>query len=105
MSEHITEIKTVEEFRQTVKSGTVLVDFFATWCPPCRAQLPILEELAAELGDRARIVKIDTDELGELAQEFEVANIPTLVLLRDGRTVERFVGLQQGPVLKSAILG
>lgn len=105
MSEHITEIKTVEEFRQVVKSGTVLVDFFATWCPPCRAQLPILEELATELGDRARIIKIDTDELGDLAQEFDVTNIPTLVLLRDGQTVERFIGLQQGSALKSAILG
>lgn len=103
MSELITEVKTEEEFRDAVKSGTVLVDFFATWCGPCRAQLPILAELAEKIAGKAKIVKVNIDELSSLATEFQVSNIPTMALLKDGKAIDRFVGLQQGATLETAI--
>lgn len=103
MSEYVTELKTVDEFREIIKTGTVLVDFFATWCGPCRMQLPILNTVGEAMADKVRIVKVDTDVLKELAVEYEVSSIPTLVLLRDGKVVDRFVGLQQAETLKTAI--
>ncbi len=105
MSAHVTEIQTDAEFREAVKSGTVLVDFFATWCHPCRAQMPILEELAVELGAAVRIVKVDTDKFRSITEEFHVTGIPTLFLIRDGEIVKRFSGPQQAEVLKQAISG
>ncbi|HBT76969.1 MAG TPA: thioredoxin [Planctomycetaceae bacterium] len=103
MSDWITEVKSEEEFRAAIESGTVLIDFFATWCPPCRAQLPILEELAEKMAEKVKVVKVDTDALGGVAGEYQVSNIPTMVLLRDGKIIDRFVGLQQEATLRAAI--
>lgn len=103
MSDLIQEIKTEEEFTDATKSGTVLVDFFAPWCGPCRMQLPILQKLATELGEKAKIIKVNTDELQELARKFDVSNIPTLLLFKNGNMVDRFVGIRQEAELKSAI--
>ena len=105
MSDLVKIIQSEEEFADETKSGVVLVDFFAPWCGPCRMQLPVLNTLAGTLGEKAKIIKINTDELQGLAQKFEVASIPTLVLLKDGNVVDRFVGLQQEATLKSAIDG
>ena len=74
-------------------SVPVLVDFNATWCPPCQALHPILEEIAEEGGD-FKIVAIDIDDCEDLAREYEVSSIPCLVLFKDGAEVERRVGLQ-----------
>jgi len=71
----------------------VLVDFFADWCPPCRAMVPILEELAEELGDRARTVKVNAPENPALAQRFSVSAVPTLIVLKSGEEVGRMVGM------------
>ena len=103
MSEHIQEIQSEEEFADITKSGVVLVDFFAPWCGPCRMQVPILEKLAAELGEKLKIVKINVDDLPGLAQKFEVSSIPTLLLFKNGTTANRFVGVQQETTLKNAI--
>ena len=103
MSELIQEIQSEEEFANTTKSGVVLIDFSAPWCGPCRMQVPILQKLATELGDKVKIVKINVDDLPGIAQKFEVSSIPTLILFKNGTTANRFVGVQQETTLKNAI--
>ena len=90
-------------YDDTVKSGIVLVDFWAPWCGPCKQQTPILEKVAAAVGDKAVISKVNVDESPELAAKYGVRSIPTLILLKDGENKQQFVGLQQEAALVSAI--
>ena len=90
-------------FDETVAEGITLVDFWASWCGPCRMQGPVLAELAEELAGEAKIAKVNVDESSHLAARFSVQAIPLLVLLRDGREVARFVGLQTKSDLAAAI--
>lgn len=71
----------------------VLVDFWATWCPPCRMQSPIVDELAEERTD-IRVGKVNVDEQPELAEKFDVQNIPTLIIFKGGKAVKVLVGLR-----------
>jgi len=91
------------EFASTVRQGTVLVDFWAPWCGPCRMQGPILEQVAAEVGPKATIAKVNVDENPESAHRFGVRSIPTLILFKDGRAVRQFVGVQDKRTLVGAI--
>lgn len=83
-----------ELFDETVSQPgkKVLVDFFATWCNPCKILAPILDELSETLPENCEIVKIDVDENPEAARKFHVMSIPTLVLFQEGQAVERVVG-------------
>ncbi len=90
-------------YDDTVKSGVVLVDFWAPWCGPCKMQTPILEKVAAAVGDKAVISKVNVDEAPELAAKYGIRSIPTLILLKDGENKQQFVGLQQEAALVSAI--
>lgn len=90
-------------FDDAISKGIVLVDFWATWCPPCRIQNPILEELAVAVSDVATITKLDVDDFGSIASRFQVRSIPTLILFKDGEVVERYTGVQQKETLKAAI--
>jgi len=82
---------------------TVLIDFWAPWCGPCKMQTPILEKLAELPEVKATIVKINTDENPELAQKFGISSIPTLILMKGGSEIERFVGIQPEAVLKQKL--
>lgn len=84
-----------KEFENEIKEGVVLVDFFATWCAPCRMMGAILEEVDKEIGGKGKIVKVDVDQNEKLAKQFAVMSIPTLVLFKDGQMVSRNVGVMQ----------
>lgn len=86
-------INTAAEFEAAIKEGTVLVDFFATWCGPCKMLSPVLEEVANE-NPNINVLKIDVDEVGELAARYGIQAIPTLMLFKDGQRVETRMGYQ-----------
>jgi thioredoxin len=77
----------------------VLVDFYADWCGPCQMMGPILDQVNAQLNNRLRIVKIDTEKYRELASQYQIAALPTLVLFKQGQPVERIEGVVQAPQL------
>ena len=84
---------TKDNFDSITSSGLVLVDFWATWCGPCRMQAPILEEFDKQMEGRVRVCKLDVDEVPAIAQRFGVMSIPTVVLFENGQEKNRSVGL------------
>ena len=103
MSDKVKEIASTDEFKSITGTGTVLVDFYATWCGPCRLQQPILENVAARIEGKAVIIKVDTDEHPEIAAQYQIEKIPTLIVFKDGQVAERFLGIQQEDILVEAI--
>lgn len=86
-------VVTDESFEQFIQaSHPVLVDFWATWCPPCRAIAPALEQLAAESGGKYEIGKLDVDQNQRTAARFQIEGIPTLLIFKEGKLVDRLVG-------------
>lgn len=85
-------ISTQESFEEDIKAPLVLVDFFAHWCGPCRMLTPVLEQAKAHYGDKLRIIKVNADTNPDLCLKFGVRVLPTLVLLRDGKTEAFTVG-------------
>lgn len=96
---HLTD----ENFDDGVAEGVVLVDMWAPWCAPCVRQGPILEKVSSVLGDRAKVVKLNVDEGQATAARFGVQAIPTLLLLKNGQEIKRFIGVQGQETLVSAI--
>ena len=88
------EIHSAADFEKEIinHKGYALVDFWATWCPPCRMMAPVLESAEQQLGDKINFVKVDVDEQQLLAAEFDIMSIPTLVVFKDGKPVKRMSG-------------
>lgn len=89
-----TAVVTDDSFSQDVltSSTPVLVDFWATWCGPCKMIAPVLEEIASEKAGELKVVKLDVDANPNTARDFQVVSIPTLILFKDGEPVKRIVG-------------
>lgn len=90
-------------FVANIKQGMVLVDFFATWCGPCRMQGPIVEQVAEQLKGRAVVGKLDVDLAPETAQKFGINGIPALIVFQNGLPVKRFVGVTDAAELVAAV--
>jgi thioredoxin 1 len=85
---------TDKNFQHQTKNKLILIDFWASWCAPCRMMAPVLNEVADELTGNSYIGKVNIEEYQSLAQKFQVRNIPTLILLKNGMEVNRFVGIK-----------
>jgi thioredoxin 1 len=97
------KILTDENFTSTVKNGVSLVDFWAAWCGPCRVQGPIVDEIADEIGDKAKICKLDIDQHKKIAGQLGIQSIPTILIFKDGKMVQKFVGVKPKQHLIKAI--
>ncbi len=85
----------VSNFQKEINNGVVLVDFWAAWCMPCKMLAPILNETANEINGNAKIGKLNVDECQIIASKYNVRSIPTMILFKDGKESERFVGVKQ----------
>lgn len=94
-----------KDFEELVTNSkkTVLVDFFATWCGPCKMLAPVLEGVQDEVGDRAHIYKVDIDECMDLAKSFGIMSVPTMIVFKDGQEVNRLVGLRPKNLILEAL--
>ncbi|NMM65755.1 thioredoxin [Clostridium sp. P21] len=93
------------EFQNNVlnSDGAILVDFFAEWCGPCKMVAPVLEELSTEMEGKARIFKVDVDKSGDLAERYGISGVPTLIIFKYGKEVDKIVGFQPKETLKAKL--
>lgn len=94
----------MEKFNDVINGNQLtLVDFYATWCGPCKMMHPVLEQLKADLGDSIRIIKLDVDKSGDIAEAYRIQSVPTLMLFRGGKTLWRQSGAMRLADLKAII--
>ncbi len=94
----------MEKFEDLIKTEKpILIDFFATWCGPCKMMHPVLEELHDKVGDKARIVKIDIDKNEQLASIYNVRSVPTLMVFKNGELKWRASGVQSSDALEQVL--
>ncbi len=91
------------DYKATIAEGVSLVDFWAPWCGPCRMIAPIIEELAEDFDGKAKICKVNTDEEQDIAVEFGIRSIPTIIFFKDGEMVDTVVGAQSKQALTDKI--
>src|SRR5579872_5074767 len=92
------------EFDKEIQKGITLVDFHANWCGPCRMLAPVLEEVAKTVQGKASIGKVDIDTEQKIASQFQITSVPTMILFKDGKEVNRLVGLRNADAIKDFIL-
>ena len=103
-NDNIIHIGSEEAFDKLMAGDTpVLVDFWATWCGPCRMIAPIVEEIANEYAGKVVVAKVDVDEMGELAQRYRIMNIPTLMLFKQGQLVDKAIGARPKAALEQML--
>ncbi|MBS4062197.1 MAG: thioredoxin [Bacteroidetes bacterium] len=90
-------------FKKSISKGVVLVDFWAPWCGPCRMIGPVVSELSDDFAGKAKIGKLNVDENKQIASEFGIRSIPTLILFKDGKAVEKFTGIKPKQAFAKAI--
>ena len=94
----------MEKFNDVINSNQLtLVDFYATWCGPCKMMHPVLEQLKADLGDSIRIIKLDVDKSGDIAEAYRIQSVPTLMFFRGGEMLWRQSGAMRLADLKATI--
>lgn len=87
---HLTD----ENFEETIKTGLTLVDFYATWCGPCRMIAPVVEQLATQAAGKVKVGKLDIDQAGKTTSDLQITSVPTLILFKEGREAKRVVGVK-----------
>ena len=102
MSEQVLQLND-SNFSDQVSQGITLVDFWAPWCGPCRMQGPIIDQIAGQVGDKVKVAKVNVDEATSVASSYGVQSIPTLMILKDGKVVQQYVGVQSQDKLMEAI--
>lgn len=90
-------------FATEIKSGIVLVDFFAEWCGPCRMLAPVLETLSKEMAGKVKICKVDIDQSQEIAAQFQITSVPTMILFKNGQKDQTIVGLKSIEALRDTL--
>ena len=104
MSEYVKELNTQDVCEQNLKeAGTMFVDFWAPWCGPCRMVGPVVEQLAEDMAGKLSFGKINIDENADAAMRYGVVSIPTMILFKDGKEVERIVGARNKSYLSQVI--
>ena len=105
-SEHLLEFTEDNFETEVLKSDkTVMVDFWAEWCPPCKRLTPTIEKLAGEFAGRAKVGKVDTDTNQNLAMKYQISSIPTVLVFKDGEVINRIQGLRAERDYKEALGG
>ena len=92
-----------ENFERETNAGLVLVDFYASWCGPCQRLSPVLEDLQGDFDGKAKFFKLDIDESRALARKFSVMSVPTMIVLKDGRPVDRMIGYMSPEDIKNKL--
>lgn len=100
-----TEIQHFDEgnFQEKITQGVTLVDFYADWCGPCRMMTPVLEQVATQCKGKAKVGKINIDDAQQIASQYQVTSIPTLILYKEGKEVGRLVGLRDAKAVQQFI--
>ena len=97
--EHLTE----NNFEEKIASGVVLVDFFATWCGPCKMLGPVIEEIGAESDGSFAVYKLDIDEAEDIVMDFGIMSVPTVVIFKNGSEFDRMIGVQPKAAILNAV--